>query len=218
MRVSFLGMMVVGVVFLGLAAPNSSLGSEPDVKVTVKKETPENQRNLDQTDQNEAVATEVKNSPGDKPAATADTVKTTVDKKEVKAAGPKKTSNADKSLKKTKGSAKEDRPWIIKEHPTEKSHTPKKNLTPVKWENDEQRLQCETLLRKLQKTLGKARTYSIRGDTCATARHADGFLNLEKRLRNECPEGFLENNGYSEKIIQNVKVLSELGKKACLEK
>lgn len=218
MRVSFIVVMVIGVVVLGLAAPDSSLGSEPDVKVTVKKETPENQRNLDQPDQKEATATEVKNSPGDKPAATADTVKTTVDKKEVTAGEPKKPSNADKSLKKTKGSAKEDRPWIIKEHSTKKSDPPKKKPAPVKWENDEQRLQCETLLKKLQKTLGKARTYSIRGDTCATARHADGFLKLEKRLRNECPEGFLENNGYSEKIINNVKVLSELGKKACLEK
>ena len=195
MRVSFLGMMVVGVVFLGLAAPNSSLGSEPDVKVTVKKETPENQRNLDQPDQNEATETEVKNSPGDKPAATADTVKTTVDKKEVKAGEPKRSSNADKSLKKTQPSAEEDRPWLIKERSVKKSGNPKKKPETLIWENDGQRLQCDILLKKLQKTFGKARTYSIRGDTCATARHADGFLNLEKRLRNECPEKFLENNG-----------------------
>ena len=217
MRVSFIGVMVIGVVVLGLAAPNSSLGSEPDVKVTVKKETPENQRNLDQPDQKEAAATEVKNSPGDKPAATADTVKTTVDKKEVKAGEPKKSSNADKSLKKTKGSAKEDRPWIIKEHSTKKSDPPKKKPAPVKWENDEQRVQCDTHLKELRKSLIKARTYSVRGDTCATAKHADSFLNLTKRCKNECPDGFLEINGYSEKIIKNVTVLLELGKKACLE-
>jgi hypothetical protein len=207
MRIFFLGVMVIGVVALGPAAPNSSLGSEPDVKATEKKETPENQRNLEQPDQNEATATEVKDSPGDKPAATADTVKTKGHKKEVTAGEPKSSS-----------SAEEDRPWLIKERFVKKSGNPKKKPATLIWENDEQRLQCETLLRKLQKTLGKARTYSIRGDTCATARHADGFLNLEKRLRNECPERYLENNGYSEKIIQNVKVLWELGKKACLEK
>ena len=201
MRVSFVEMMIIGVVVLGLAAPNLSSGSEPDIKVMVKKEIPENQRNLDHPDPKEATATEVKNSPGDKPAATADTVKTKVDK----------------SLKKTQGSAKEDRPWAIKEHPTKKPHTPKKKPVPVKWENDAQRLQCETRLKELRKSLGKARTYSIRGDTCATAKHSDRFLLLTDRLKNECPEKFLESKGYSKKIIQNVKVLSELGKKACLD-
>jgi hypothetical protein len=136
----------------------------------------------------------------------------------VKAAEPKKSSKADTGLKKTKRSAKEDRPWLIKEHPNKKSDTPLKKPAPLKWENDAQRLQCETLLKKLQKALDKARTYSIRGDTCATARHANGFTDLADRCNKECPDGFLKSNGYSEKIIQNVKVLSELGKKACLDK
>ena len=187
MKITLIGVILLWVVMLGLAAQASSTGSEVGVKVSDKTKA------------------EDKTSLEDTP-------------KEVKAEEMKKPSKPDSDLKKSKGSAKEDRPWIIKEHTTKKSHTPKKNPFPVKWENDEQRLQCETLLRKLQKTLGKARTYSIRGDTCATARHADGFLNLEKRLRNECPERYLENNGYSEKIIQNVKVLWELGKKACLDK
>jgi hypothetical protein len=136
----------------------------------------------------------------------------------VKAAEPKKSSKADTGLKKTKRSAKEDRPWLIKEHPNQKSDTPLKKPATLKWENDAQRLQCETLLKKLQKSLEKARTYSIRGDTCATARHANGFTDLADRCNKECPDGFLKSNGYSEKIIQNVKVLSELGKKACLDK
>lgn len=172
MRVSFLGVMVLWVVILGLAAPGSSSESDAGVEVTDK----------------------------------------------VKTAEPKKPSKTDTGLKKTKRSAKEDRPWIIKEHPNKKSDIPKKKPVPLKWENDAQRLQCETLLKKLQKSLGKARTYSIRGDTCATARHANGFMDLTDRCNKECPDGFLKSNGYSEKIIQNVKVLSELGKKACLDK
>jgi hypothetical protein len=201
MKITLIGAVILWVVTLAPAAP--ALG---------------NKDNPEQPDQKKATSTELNKNPKDKPETTADTVNTNADKKEVKADEPKNPSKPVSDLKKSKGSAKEDRPWIIKEHPTKKPHTPKKKPAPVKWENDEQRLQCETLLKKLQKNLGKARTYSIRGDTCATARHADAFLNLEKRLENECPEGFLETNGYSEKIIQNVKVLSELGKKACLEK
>jgi hypothetical protein len=136
----------------------------------------------------------------------------------VKTDGPKKPSKADIDLKKTKRSAKEDRPWLIKKHPNKKSHTPQKKPVPLKWKDDKQRLQCETLLKKLQKSLDKARTYSIRGDTCATARHANSFMDLTDRCNKKCPDGFLKSNGYSEKIIQNVKVLSELGKKACLDK
>ena len=39
----------------------------------------------------------------------------------VKADDTKKSSKTDTGLKKTKRSAKEDRPWIIKEHPNKKS-------------------------------------------------------------------------------------------------
>ena len=165
MRVSFLGGVFLWLAVLGLAAPNSSPGSDTASEATAKK-----------------------------------------------------SSTAEPDFKKTKRTVNDDRPWLIKEHPSKKSGTPKRTPAPVKWKDEAQRLQCETLLKKLQKSLVKARTYSIRGDTCATARHADGFLDLEKRLRNECPEGFLEGSGYSEKIITNIKVLSELGKKACLGK
>jgi len=200
MKITLIGAVILWVVTLAPAAP--ALG---------------NKDNPEQPDQKKATSTELNQNPKDKPETTVETVKTNTDKKEVNADEPKNLSKPVSDLKKSIGSAKEDRPWIIKERTTNKSHTPEKKPAPVKWENDEQRLQCETLLRKLQKTLGKARTYSIRGDTCATARHADGFLNLEKRLRNECSERYLENNGYSEKIIQNVKVLWELGRKACLD-
>lgn len=196
MRVSFFGMVVLWVVILGLAVPGSSSGSETDLKVTEKKEAVEGQGNPVQPEQKIVPGEKAKEIPKDQPQGASDP------------AGEKKT----------KRSAKEDRPWIIKEHLNKKSDTPKKKPVPLKWENDAQRLQCETLLKKVQKSLAKARTYSIRGDTCATARHANDFMGLADRCNKECPDGFLKSNGYSEKIIQNVKVLSELGKKACLDK
>jgi type IV secretory pathway VirB10-like protein len=177
----------------------------------------ENKDNPEQPDQKKATSTEVNKNPKDKPETTTDTLKTKADKKEVKAGEPKSIPKPAGNLKESKGSAKEDRPWIIKEHPAKKSDTPKKKPVPIKWENDAQRVQCETRLKELQKALSKARTYSIRGDTCATAKHSDRFLLLADRLKNECPEKFLESKGYSQKIIQNIKVLSELGKKACLD-
>ncbi len=138
--------------------------------------------------------------------------------KTVKAVDPTKSSKALTGLNKAKPTAEEDRPWLIKERNAKKSDTAAKPPAPLKWKDDAQQLHCKTQLKELQKTLGKARTYSIRGDTCATAKHADGFLDLAGRLKTECPDGFLESNGYSEKITQNLKVLSELGKKACLQK
>jgi hypothetical protein len=138
--------------------------------------------------------------------------------KEVKGVDSKKLRRPIPALKKPYPTAEDDRPWLIKERSTKKPDTAAKKPAPLKWKDDAQQLHCKTQLKELQKALGKARTYSIRGDTCATAKHADDFLNLAGRLKTECPDGFLESNGYSEKIIQNLKVLSELGKKACLEK
>jgi type IV secretory pathway VirB10-like protein len=200
MKITLIGVVFLWVVTLGIAASAS-----------------ENKDNPEQPDQKQATSTEVNKNPKDKPDTTADTVNAKADKKEVGAGEPKNPSKPAGDLKESKGSAKEDRPWIIKEHPSKKPDTPKKPPAPVKWKDDAQQLQCETRLKELQKSLEKARTYSIRGDPCATTKYSDRFLLLTGRLKNECPEKFLENNGYSAKIIQNVKVLSELGKKACLD-
>ena len=214
MRAVLFGVMFLGVVTLGLRGPDSSSGSETDIKATEKKEAVEGQGNPVQPDQKIAPGEKAKETPEDKPKGASDPA----GGKKAEKGTEKKSSRAETNLKKTKRSAKEDRPWLIKEHPNKKSHTPRKKPVPLKWENDAQRLQCETLLKKLQKSFDKARTYSIRGDTCATARHANGFMDLADRCNKDCPDGFLKSNGYSEKIIRNVKVLSELGKKACLDK
>jgi len=218
MRAFLFGVMVLWVVTLSPAGPDPLSGSETDVQLTDKEAAAE--------DLKKATGGEAKKILEDKsedaldPAGKEKAEKATAkdDQKKIKAVAPKKASNSNKSLKKPQGSAKEDRPWTIKEHPKKKSDTPKKKPVPLKWKNDAQQLQCEALLKKLRQNLGKARTYAIRGDTCATARHANSFMDLADRCNKECPDGFLESNGYSEKIVQNVKVLSELGKKACLDK
>jgi len=112
---------------------------------------------------------------------------------------------------------KEDRPWIIKRRDRGTSQISEKKATPLKWNSEEQRVRCNTHLKELRRSLGKARLFSVRGDTCATAKHAKYFVDLASRCKNECPDGFLESKGYSEKIMKNVSVLLELGKKACLE-
>ncbi|MCF8120647.1 MAG: hypothetical protein K9L83_10600 [Deltaproteobacteria bacterium] len=114
------------------------------------------------------------------------------------------------------GRAEEDRPWIIKTGKEHKPDIPKKKERPLKWANEAQQVKCDTYLTELRKSLGKARTSSVRGDTCATAKHAKLFLDKADQCKKECPDGFLESKGYSEKVMQNVSVLLELGKKACL--
>lgn len=139
------------------------------------------------------------------------------DRNNVKAGDKKVPSESGIGVKGDKREASEDRPWIIKQRARGTSVVPEKKVKPFKWNNEEQRVQCDTLLKGTQESLNKARTYSVRGDTCATAKHAKNFADLVSRCKNECPEGFLESKGYSEKILRNVSVLLELGKKACLD-
>ncbi|MCF8128141.1 MAG: hypothetical protein K9N10_06480 [Deltaproteobacteria bacterium] len=224
MRTVFCGAILI--LILGLLGPDSSSFAETRVQVTDKKTIAENQTGTEQPDQKTAAGEDVKENLEDKsengsiPTGVKHPRKATATAgpKEVKGVDAKKSSKGDADIKKTIPTAEDDRPWLMKERSNKKPDTPPKKPVPLKWKNEEQQLHCKTQLKELQKTLGKARTYSIRGDTCATAKHAHDFLALTGRLKAECPDGFLESNGYSEKIIENLKVLSELGKKACLEK
>ncbi|MBC8419186.1 MAG: hypothetical protein H8E10_11375 [Desulfobacterales bacterium] len=141
---------------------------------------------------------------------------------------PKVDLNADggngkaEDAKKPAGPAKsakqptEDRPWIIKKRDGGTPQILEEKAKPLKWNSEEQRVQCDTHLKELRRSLSKVRFYSVQGDTCATAKQAKNFVDLAIRCKNECPDGFLERKGYSEKIMRNVSVLLELGKKACL--
>jgi hypothetical protein len=226
MRGVLFGVMVFGMAILALTAPRVSWGSETGNPVSNKEAAAEDQGDTDRPDQKKATPKETEKTLQDKsvtpsnPAGEkkAEETPATQSLGKVKEADSKQPSKTGTGLKKNKRTAEEDRPWMIKEHPDKKSRTPKKAPLPLAWESDTQQSACKTRLKKFRKTFEKARTYSIRGDHCATAKYAKDFLEQEAQLRRECPSGFLEQSGYSEKIIQNLRVLLELGQKACLEK
>lgn len=215
--------MALCVVILGWIVPGSSLGSGTGGKVSDNvpaaedksvhnridhKETPEGRaegisKHTDDTDP-------VKEKKAEK-------VPPTSDRDNVKAGDTKEPLEVGSDVKGVKWGAEEDRPWIIKMRDRGKSQIPEEKVKPLKWNSEEQRVLCDTLLKKLQRSLSKARYYSVQGDTCATAKHAKNFEDLVNRCKNVCPDEFLERKGYSEKIIKNVSVLLELGKKACLD-
>jgi hypothetical protein len=213
--------MVICVVITGWIVPGSSSGSGADGKVPDKAPaTVDNQ-----LDYKKATDVKVEETGKGKHADDTDPVKKEESEKvppksdrgNVKAGDKKESLEAGSGVKRAKGEAKEDRPWIIKMRDRGESQTPKEKAKPLKWNSEEQRVQCDTHLKNLHRSLSKARLFSVRGDTCATAKHAKIFVDLANRCKNECPDGFLESKGYSEKIIKNVSALLELGKKACLD-
>jgi len=226
MRIVFLGVMAFCLLISGLMVPVLSSGSETEVQASSQKTTGENQANPGQTDQKKTAEEEVKGNlevnsgNGSSPTGEKDPQKVTATAgpKEVKGVDAKKSSKGDADIKKTIPTAEDDRPWLMKERSNKKPDTPPKKPALLKWKDEEQKGHCETQLKELKKSLDMARTYSTRGDTCATAKHSADFLDQAGRLKAECPDGFLERNGYSKKIVENLKVLLELGKKACLEK
>ena len=223
MRVSFFGVMVLWVVTLGWIAAGSSSGSEIGGNVPDKMPAAEDKRvpdPMDHPEANEGKAKEInKHADNTDPVKEKGTEKTPPkgDPDNVKAGDRKEPLLTGSGVKGAKGGAKKDRPWIIKSRDRGRSEIPKKKAKPLKWNSEEQRVQCDTHLKKLRGNLSKARLFSVRGDSCATAKHAKNFVDLANRCKNECPDGFLESKGYSEKTIKNVSVLLELGKKACLK-
>ena len=223
MRVSFFWVMVLCVVITGWIVPGSSSGGGANGKVPENVPAAEDKYANDQIDNKEA--TEGRSEEINKHADNTDPVMEKDAEKvpsksnrgNVKAGDKKEPLEAGSSVKRAKGGAKEDRPWTIKMRDRGKSQIPKEKAKPLKWNSEEQRVQCDTHLKNLHRSLGKARLFSVRGDTCATAKHAKIFVDLANRCKNECPNGFLESKGYSEKIIKNVSALLELGKKACLD-
>ncbi len=222
MRGVLFGVMVLWV----LTVPRPSWGAETGEPAAHKEAAVQIESNGAPTDQKKALSEATGETLENKSVAPSRGDEKRKDAETPEAAGHEKVEGALEtrpqesvpSPKKVIPTPQEDRPWLIKRPPTKKSDTPKKEPVPLAWENDAQKSACENGLKKFKKTFEKARTYSIRGDPCATARHAKDFLDQEARLRSECPSGFLERSGYSEKIIQNLRVLLELGKKACLER
>ena len=112
--------------------------------------------------------------------------------------------------------AVQDRRWIIRTPPPDSKKAKPAPVKPVKWTSDSQKKQCEKNLEQLRGAFLKARYYSIQGDSCACAENADHFLNIYEKAHAACPDHFLENEGYSNRITRNMAWLKALGEKRCL--
>jgi hypothetical protein len=110
-----------------------------------------------------------------------------------------------------------DRPWIIKLWQEEKTPAPKEPLPPLDWKDEFQKRHCESYLPLLRESFAKARFYSVQGDACRTAEFSQAFLNQVRQCRTDCPEEFLERNGYTPRIERNLDLLLELGAKRCMD-
>jgi len=110
-----------------------------------------------------------------------------------------------------------DRQWIIKLWQEQDKPVPKQPLPPMAWKDDSQKKQCESYLPLLRESFAKARHYSIRGDSCRTAEHSRAFLAHYRQCAEDCPEKFLERNGYTPRIERNLDLLEELGQKRCVD-
>ncbi|MDZ7698258.1 MAG: hypothetical protein U5R49_15505 [Deltaproteobacteria bacterium] len=218
MKIALIGMMALLVAVL----PVRALDSGPSVHLAYAAQASEYQSDVDQQNPKETAGVETEQNGQTNHAGASEqgdkkeTSKTPPKEGPAVTDGLKKTPVPDKGVSEIPGSAEEDRPWIIKLRKSKKPDTVKKPLKPPKWKSDAQRVQCHTYLTELKDGLNKARKSSIRGDSCATAKHARDFLKKADRCNKECPDKFLKTNGYSEKIIRNVEVLLELGKKDCL--
>jgi len=110
----------------------------------------------------------------------------------------------------------DDWPWIIKQKKLTEPPSPKTTPPSFQWLNADQKSRCEQQAVEIREHFLKARYHSIQGDACTCAENAQKFLEAEKNIRSECPKGFLEQNGYSIRIVRNLKWLQELGSQRCL--
>jgi hypothetical protein len=119
-----------------------------------------------------------------------------------------------------KGEAKKlpetrNREWILKME--DEPSAPKTPEVILDWTNPAQQKKCESYRTRLRDLFVRTRYYSIQGDSCATADHAQAALDLAETCRAECPKGFLKAGGYNDRILRNWRWLRELGSKQCLQ-
>jgi hypothetical protein len=115
--------------------------------------------------------------------------------------------------KKTSG----NRRWLIKQRDGDWKVKPSKS-EPIKWASSRQQTQCEALLPTLRENFDKARYYSIQGDSCKTAAHANRFLDTYRICESQCPADYLKGLGYRDLIPRNMRRLVELGKGRCQDR
>jgi hypothetical protein len=109
----------------------------------------------------------------------------------------------------------ENGPVMIKQGPSKKVEAPKKKPAEITWENEKQKKECQAYLGELREALRKTRHYSTQGEPCGTGKYAKAFLASMDLCKAKCPKGFLEKNGYTARVIENVKRLHILGTQRC---
>lgn len=86
---------------------------------------------------------------------------------------------------------------------------------PISWSSEEQKKRCNGHLKDLRSLFLKTRHYSIQGASCDTAESATAFLRTMETCKQDCPQGLLEQSGYTGRIIRNIKYLEKLGNDRC---
>ena len=74
----------------------------------------------------------------------------------------------------------------------------------IDWNDEDQKARCEVYLEGVRASFYKARLYCMQNDACQCIRHADKFLEPVEKCKDECPEDYLEKNGYSQRLQKNV--------------
>jgi hypothetical protein len=91
------------------------------------------------------------------------------------------------------------------------------NVPPGKiiWKDKEQQFICESYIEKIRAAFFKTRYSCMRPDLCRCSEDANLFLELANQCEIQCPENFLEKNGYSKRLRQNVIWLKDSRSQDC---
>ncbi len=94
---------------------------------------------------------------------------------------------------------------------------PPPNKKTINWIDDNQKQKCSAYLAELRHQFLQARHYSIQGESCGTGEYSRNFLKTVEKCKRDCPKNFLAQNGYTNRIIRNLRWLEKLGEDRCTE-
>ncbi len=126
-------------------------------------------------------------------------------------ANPKGTAIADSKQRPKLDS--ETRPGSKKAAPAAKNNNP--SSKDVIWANQKQKTICQAYTQDLRELFIKTRHYSIQEAPCKTRDFAIAFRLVKDKCAEKCPDGFLRNSGYTDRIIRNITYLEKLGNGRC---
>jgi|GEM_PF-4257267 len=85
----------------------------------------------------------------------------------------------------------------------------------VEWVDPLQKETCESYLNLMRSSFLRTRHHSIQGAPCDTASNASAFLQITEKCVRECPQGFIQQSGYTDRILRNIQYLEKLGDDRC---